>query len=59
MMCWKFLDWMVTNITKIQSPFPSSIKFWSVIVIPKYLDCAIFTKDLLAYGLAWILVTRD
>jgi hypothetical protein len=36
------LDWMVTS------------KFWFATVVPKYLNCATFPKDLLATFMSWI-----
>jgi hypothetical protein len=45
---------MVGNITRIQSLLISSwIKFWFFTVIPKYLNCATFSKHLLVIFLSW------
>jgi hypothetical protein len=52
----KFLDWMVTSITRIQSRPPSlssPIKFWFVTVFLKYLNCATFSKDLSPIFMLW------
>jgi hypothetical protein len=44
----KFLDWMVLSITRIHVHlFSSWIKFPFITVIPKYWNCATFSKGLL------------
>jgi hypothetical protein len=48
----KSLDWMVTNITRILS-VSSSIKFWFLTVVHRYLNCATFSKVLLAIFMLW------
>jgi hypothetical protein len=43
----KVLNWMVASITQIELLLISTwIKFWFVTVIPKYVNFAVFSKDL-------------
>jgi preprotein translocase subunit YajC len=45
----KVLDWMVASITRIRSLISFLLnQFWFVIVVPKYMNCATFSKHLLA-----------
>jgi hypothetical protein len=60
----RFPDWMVASISRIRSLLTFSlIKFWFVTLVPKYLNCATFLKNLLAVFyimiLPCILVTRQ
>jgi hypothetical protein len=49
----KVQNWMVASITWIQSPNFLLHQFWFVTVVPKYLNCATFSKDLLAIFMSW------
>jgi hypothetical protein len=45
----KVLDWMVTSITRIQSPLNFfRIRFWFVTVVPVYLNFDPFSNDMFA-----------
>jgi hypothetical protein len=48
------LDWMVVSIARVQSRLISSwIRFWFVIDVTKYLNCATFSKHLLLIFMPW------
>jgi hypothetical protein len=50
----KVLDWMVASIARIRSALNFLLnKFWFVTVVPKYLNCATFSNNILAIFMFW------